>query len=150
MPNRLPESVQQVADVIGEAAALDLVRRWPRTRTNGDTPFRPIVYVPARLTPDHRLVAILGWNAAEMLVRAFGGDIIFLATCANVVRCNRDDAIAEALGRNASPAAIALRFGMSERHVRRIASKLRADKLAMGKRAARSDHANVISQSAAA
>lgn len=150
MPNRLPESVQQVADVIGEAAALDLVRRWPRTKTNGDVPFRPVLYVPARLAPDHRLVAILGWHKAEALVRVFGGDIIFLATCANVVRCDRDEAIAKALAKHATPAAIAVRFGISERHVRRIASRLRADKSAMGTRAARTDHAPVNPQAFAA
>lgn len=129
--SRLPDSVQQIADVIGEAAALDLVRRWPRTKTNGDTPFRPVIYIPAKLSPDHRLVSIVGWSNAAKLVRMFGGDIIFLATCAITLRDDRNDAIADMLAKNASPAAVAIKLGMSERHVRRIASKARADKPAM-------------------
>lgn len=150
MSKPLPDSVQQVAEVIGRESALELVRRWPRTKTNGDVPFRPVLYVPARLSPDHRLVAILGWNKAEALVRVFGGDIIFLATCANVVRDSRDDAIADALARNATPAAIATRLGMSERHVRRIAAKIRADMSAMGSRSNLSDHAATFETAIAA
>jgi hypothetical protein len=150
MSKRLPDSVQQVAEVIGEAAALELVRRWPRTKTNGDVPFRIVLYVPTRLAPDHRLVAILGWGNAEKLARVFGGEIIFLATCANVSRSDRDEEIAKALSAHASPAAIAARFGISERHVRRIASKLRADKSAMGTRSMRADHAPVNHRAIAA
>jgi hypothetical protein len=116
---KLPDSVQQIAEVIGEAAALELVRRWPRTKTNGDTPFRPVIYVPATLTPSHRLVSILGWHNALKLSKAFPSDIIFLATCAGTVRDDRNEMIAK-LSATASPAAIAARVGLSERHVRRV------------------------------
>lgn len=138
--SRLPESVRQVAEVIGETAALELVKRWPRQAVRGDVPFRPVMYVPSRLTPDHRLVAIIGWMLAERLVKAFGGDIIFLAMCANIVRNDRDQAIAEAVARNATPAAIAARFGMSERQVRRIIAKVRADIAAMETKRIHGDH----------
>jgi len=140
MTNRLPDSVRQVAEVIGEAAALELVKRWPRQAVKGDTPFRPVIYVPAKLTPDHRLVSIIGWHLAVKLVKACGGDIIFLATCANIVRDDRNQAIADALDRNASPAAIAARFNMSERQVRRVIAKMRSDSLAMGTVGMRGQH----------
>lgn len=140
MTNRLPDSVRQVAEVIGEVAALELVKRWPRQAVKGDVPFRPVIYIPAKITPDHRLVQIIGWPLAVRLVKRFGGDIIFLATCANIVRDDRNQAIADALERNTSPAAIAARFNMSERQVRRVIAKMRADSPAMGTGAVRGQH----------
>lgn len=147
--SRLPDSVQQIADVIGEAAALELVRRWPRTKTNGDIPFRPIMYVPAKLTPEHRLVAILGWQNAARLVRVFPGDLIFLATCAITLRDDRNDVIASMIARKVSVASVSIKLGMSERHVRRIVTKMRADKAAMERARTRKDHSYITAATAA-
>lgn len=148
MPNALPDSVQQVAEVIGEEAALKLVNGWPRTAKAS----RPVVYVPARLTPDHRLVAILGWQTAERLVRVFGGDILFLATCASARRAGRDAEIEEDMrnGPTLSPAVIAQRYGIHVVHARRIMNRLRANIPAMGSEGAQEDHARTSPHSAAA
>lgn len=140
---KLPDSVQMIADVIGEDAALELVRRWPRQPDKRYSCDRIIVSIPKRPTTSSRLVAILGWDNAAKLSREFGGEVLTLATCANLRRNDRDQAIARALANNATPAAISLRFGLNERHVRRIAARLRAEAAAipaMGTRNLIADH----------
>lgn len=145
MSKPLPDSVQQIADVIGEDAALTLVRRWPRTRSG-----RPVLYVPATLPADHRLVAIIGWHAAARLVKVFAGEIIFLATCAVVQRDGRNQLIAAALANRASPAAVAIKHGVSERQVRRIAAAMRAAIHAMATTGPRGNHAPDTTRASAA
>jgi hypothetical protein len=145
MSKPLPDSVQQIAEVIGEDAALTLVRCWPRTRSG-----RPVLYVPATLPADHRLVAIIGWHAAARLVKVFHGEIIFLATCAIVQRDGRNQLIAEALANRASPAAVAIKHGVSERQVRRIAAAMRADISAMDAAGRRGNHSRDIPQASVA
>lgn len=150
--SRLPESVQQVAEVIGESAALDLVRRWPRTRTKGDVPFRPVLYVPARLPERHRLIDIIGADKARELVRVFAGETIFLATCASVVRNDRDTAILEAMRGQPTmtPAAVSAKFGIHPEHARKIMRRLRSSIPAMGTGEARRDHHDSIPKAHAA
>jgi hypothetical protein len=86
---RLPESVQEVADVIGRENALRLVGALP------SLPSKPwIAWVsvpqPARLRPDHDLVAILGWPGAVLMCRAFGGELLQLSRCRGLERAARN------------------------------------------------------------
>lgn len=148
MSKRLPDSVQQIADVIGEEAAVALVAILPRVKRDypsGDA----VLYVPKNIGPDHRFVAAIGYVAAMKLSRYFGGDLMFVATCAGRRKATRNAEILEAL-KTASPAAVAIRFGITERHVRRIASTARNDIPPMGTRATYPDHAPVNSQAYAA
>ena len=70
----LPESVQEIADVIGTEAALRLVCQLPECyRDAGKKSRKVILYVPKRLPLDHQLVEILGFPTAQKLVAAFGG-----------------------------------------------------------------------------
>lgn len=95
MPRSLPRSVQQIADVIGRDAALNLIRQLPRAYMGkpGRKSWRVLLYVPQRLRPDHELVRILGWQNAERLVRAFGGELLKPANCAEIYREFRDRSI---------------------------------------------------------
>ena len=87
---RLPDSVQQIADVIGREQALLLVGKLPRciAGKDGHKSSRVVMYVPtlARLALDHKLVQILGWIDAEKLSRHFGGEIMYPANCAHIQR----------------------------------------------------------------
>lgn len=77
----LPKSGQEIADVIGRDRALFLIgqlprcsfrdKRWPNAMVT-----EPILYVPKRIKPDHKLVDLVGWDAAVKLVKAFGGEIL--------------------------------------------------------------------------
>lgn len=69
----LPQSVQEIADVIGRERALFLIGQLPRC---GKRSWRVAVYVPRTLKPDHILVRILGWVDAQRMARHFGGEIL--------------------------------------------------------------------------
>lgn len=83
MTDRLPPSVQEIADVIGREKALLLVGKLPASSARS---WRRIVYIPKRLNckSGHQLVCYVGWNAAEKLVRHFGGEILQPANCSKV------------------------------------------------------------------
>ena len=88
---QLPQSVQEIADVIGRQAALELVgqlgtyevrdKRYPNSITN-----RKVLFVPASLKPDDRIIGMIGYVNAVKLVRAFGGSFLFPAPCAEIYR----------------------------------------------------------------
>lgn len=121
---RLPRSVQEIADVIGSERALYLVGQLPRchqTRKNSkQTSWHVILYVPKTLKPDHALVKLLGWHDAAKLVTAFGGEILQPASCAEIYRRFRDQAIARMLEEGDSTAYLAELFGMSAEMIRRV------------------------------
>ncbi|MFB9149543.1 hypothetical protein [Roseovarius ramblicola] len=68
-----PQSVRELAEVIGLDQALHLCRSLPRC---GSRPWRVAVYVPKRMPLDHKLVAILGYRDAMRLARHFGGEVL--------------------------------------------------------------------------
>ncbi len=102
-PPPLPDSVQEIADVIGRAA-LRLVGALPRWRggSPGHESTRVILYVPRKLRPDHRLVQIIGYPAALRLVQAFGGEILYPANCNHWAKYLRDARVIELFEAGAS------------------------------------------------
>ena len=81
---RLPESVQEIADVIGREKALSLIGSLPQA---GSRSWRVCLYVPKRLpSTDHPLVRTLGWRDANRLVWAFSGMILQPSNCRFLVR----------------------------------------------------------------
>lgn len=119
---RLPESVQEIAEVIGRDSALYLVGQLPRcySGVDGKKGVRVILYVPKRIKPDDLLVRILGWRDAMRLVGAFGGEILQPASCADVYRGFRDRTIERLAADGMKPAAIAALLEVSDRHVRNL------------------------------
>lgn len=118
----LPQSVQEVADVIGRERALYLVGRLPRTvqtKRDGRTRHRIFLYVPKRLPVDHQLVKLVGWPDAAALVREFGGMILNLESCHQMAREFRNKALRR-MASTASVAALAVLFDMTEKNVRLI------------------------------
>ncbi|WP_290872059.1 helix-turn-helix domain-containing protein [Aquabacterium sp.] len=123
----LPQSVQQIADVIGSEKALLLVgklprchrrdERWPNAK-NGQA----VMYVPKleNLSLDHKLVEILGWPDAEKLSREFGGLIMYPAKCADLARKFLHASILRMARTGIKSTAVAVAFGVSERTVRNL------------------------------
>jgi hypothetical protein len=118
---RLPKSVQEIADVIGREAALLLIGALPRSYsgTPGKKSNKVIMYVPtvARLGADHQFVRIIGWHKAVALCKAFGGEIMYPANCADIYRAFRDDSILTMAKQGVKHALLAEWFGVSTRHV---------------------------------
>lgn len=129
---KLPRSVQEIADVIGRERALFLIGKLPkcyvadkrrREKNVGGFSERVMLYVPKVLRPDHSLVRILGWNDAQALVNAFGGEMLAPGNCREVYRPFRDQHMARLVGEGVQPATVALWFGVSEKLVRNVSAE---------------------------
>jgi hypothetical protein len=123
----LPRSVQEIADVIGRDKALLLIGKLPRSysrdkRWPGAQNSTLVLYVPTvkRLGLDHMLVKTLGWIDAVKMCEAFGGEIMYPASCANITRAFRDQSILSMARTGMKAASIAAIIGVSDRHVRNL------------------------------
>jgi len=113
----LPASARELAEIIGLPAALRLVEGW------GGWSF---LYVPKAPGPEHALSRALGHQAALALAAAYGGDYIrSIPRCADAMRLARDRRLLGRRAEGASPAGLALEFGLTERHVWRILAEAR-------------------------
>lgn len=121
---RLPNSVQEIADVIGRERALYLIGRLPRCIAGvpGKQSSRVILYVPTvqRLPADHELVRILGYNDAVKLCRAFGGEILQPANCSEIYRRYRDAQISRMSSEGMTAVHIASIVGVHAQYVRAL------------------------------
>ena len=125
----LPNSVREIAEVIGRRAALHLIGQLPACYRDADKKSAKVMmYVPKRLGPDHRLVEILGFPTAMKLVKAFGGEILHPANCRSIYARMRDELVIRMMDMGARPALLAELFGMTERNVNNIFRKNRPRK----------------------
>lgn len=83
----LPETVAEIAEVIGREKALDFIGRLP---VSGSRAWRVCVYIPKRLPADHKLVRMLGWHDASKLCHAFSGMILQPSNCRFLHRAHRN------------------------------------------------------------
>jgi Mor family transcriptional regulator len=123
----LPASVQEIADVIGRDKALLLIGKLPKAysrdkRWPGAQKSTLVLYVPTvkRLGLDHFLVKTLGYIDAVKMCEAFGGEIMYPASCANIHRAFRDQSILSMVRAGMRPMNVAAIIGVSERHVRNL------------------------------
>ena len=123
MYGRLPQSAQEIADVIGVERTLYLIGKLPKIRSGqpGKESTRVVLYVPKRLPIDHMLVRILGWKDAEKLSIHFPGEILSPALCNEVYRAWRDRAICNLLKSGLSTTIVAQWFDLSTKQVVRVA-----------------------------
>lgn len=128
---RLPKSAQEIADVIGRDRALYLIGQLPTceiidSRTGGRGGRQPMLYVPTmrRLTPDHFLVRVLGWNDAERLSSVFGGEILQPASCVDIYRKFRNAEIIRMVKEGMSVPQAAEVVGITDRQARNIAKEI--------------------------
>jgi len=126
MHNRLPAHAQQVADVIGMDRLLHLAGNWKAT-ISGSEASQMMVYIPAKLTPDHRLVRVLGWHDAEKLVQAFRNEILFIPKCTDHYKGWRNQAIRRLAGDGLKTTELAEWFGMSTRQIRNVTREIRLE-----------------------
>lgn len=110
---QLPESLVDVADVIGLSATLALVEKAGGVR----------IYVPERLGDDHRLIEWLGRDAAVKLSEAYAMEELVVPRCAEQLRNVRNRCIRQERSLGASTAELALRYRLTERQVFTILSR---------------------------
>jgi hypothetical protein len=121
----LPDSVKEIADVIGRDQALYLIGQLPRcyspdARYPAARKSTVIMYVPKRLEPNSDLVRILGWKDASRLAREFAGMLIHPPSCADILRQHRDKNIVRLASEGISNSMLADWFSLDVSQVRRI------------------------------
>ncbi|MEP3304332.1 MAG: hypothetical protein ABJO05_20410, partial [Roseibium sp.] len=107
---RLPESVQEIAEVIGRDKALEFIGKLP---VSGSRSWRVCVYIPKRISFDHKLVELLGWQDACKMVYAFSGMILQPSNCRFIHRKHRDREIMRMLNEGMAINEIADRVELS-------------------------------------
>ena len=113
----LPESVAEIAEVIGREKALEFVGNLPQA---GKRPWRVCVYIPKTLPANHRLVELLGWHDAARMVSAFSGMILQPSNCRYLEREARWRRVLELAAEGAPEDEIADHIGLSVDRVREI------------------------------
>lgn len=104
----LPESLREIADVIGMEAAEKLGTVYGGRRLR----------FPRTIEADHELAELLGLEAARELCRVYGGERICVPS--GVRRAQRDALIRHRLAGGEKPGTLADEYGLSERMVHYI------------------------------
>ncbi|MFY0309650.1 hypothetical protein ACFMBG_07105 [Leisingera sp. D0M16] len=74
----LPETVAEIAEVIGRGNAVRLVEG---TRAKGSRKWRRQLYVPGEMHVEHRIAKMIGREAADLLSHSHANCIIELPSC---------------------------------------------------------------------
>lgn len=104
----LPLGMQEIADAIGVPAALALIQAFGGVG----------LYVPKRFDPEHGLCALIGPAALIKLIEIRGGEAVEIPRALASARAERDACMRRDRSMGASQRELALRYQMTERHVR--------------------------------
>ena len=103
----LPASLHDVIDIIGVPATLKLVEHFGGI----------VLYVPAELNADHRIVKVIGLRAATMLWEHYQTDAIEVPRCHEALRLARNAEIRARHHSGATVEQLALDYGLTMRSV---------------------------------
>jgi len=114
---KLPESVAEIAAVIGREKALYLIGQLPQA---GKRKWRVCLYIPKRMPLDHHLVRLLGYADAKKMAYAFSGMILQPSNCKSIYRAYRDREIRRMAKEGTSVGQIASVVDLSPYRIREI------------------------------
>jgi Mor family transcriptional regulator len=103
----LPKTLETVCSVIGFANTMKIVAGY-----SGSS-----VFVPKILKQNHRLVALIGEEASQLMSGRFGGSLIQIARAVKILAVIRDRSIVRRYDRGSKVSVIARDAGITERHV---------------------------------
>lgn len=107
----LPESVRELAALIGLPATERLVKRYGGIG----------VRVPKTMRPDHPLAVVVGFEAAATLAAAYGGTVLEVRACHQVTLAIRNAEIRRRHEENGEPTwRLALEYELSQRQIKSI------------------------------
>lgn len=110
-PRLLPETAQQLVELLGVEPALVLIRALGGVR----------VHIPKHFSKGHKLTALLGEDAAKVLMDMYAGEALVVPKCEQLIRYQQVKALLDA----GTPAGqIALATGYTERHIYKIRQEL--------------------------
>lgn len=108
----LPQSLQEMAEVIGLMAVLKLVDRYGGRR----------ICIPRRLDPGHPLIEVLGQRPAAALVQTYALERIYVPSATRAIIASRDKEIRRRKGQQSVPS-LAEEFGLTDRQIWSILSE---------------------------
>ncbi len=114
--HKLPDSVQDLVDLIGLTAALAIVEERGGIR----------LYVPTRVSRDHWLAKTIGPRAFGTLVDVYAGEEIDVPRCVDALRAVRELAIINDARAGLSQAQLARKYGYTERGIRKLMQRVGA------------------------
>lgn len=110
----LPESLRQLIELVGVAAALSLVSAFAGN----------VIQIPLRSRPGgmmrERLVHLMGEPLAERLIQSYAGERMPIPRCVQALRDARDREIIGAYDAGASVVTLTARYALTERQIRTI------------------------------
>lgn len=111
----LPESVEEIAEVIGRGNAVRLVEG---TRASGKRRWRRSLYVPTDMPEEHRIASMIGLDAATRLSFSHGNCIVELPSCFALRKAYAADYAHGLADAGASEAEIAKEMGIETKTVK--------------------------------
>jgi hypothetical protein len=113
----LPESVEEIAEVIGRGNAVRLVEG---TRASGTRRWRRFLYVPAEMNEDHRIASMIGFGEATRLSFSHGNCIVELPNCHGLRKAYLASHTLQLTDSGASQAEIARELGIEAKTVKSL------------------------------
>lgn len=110
----LPESIQEMIDVIGLQATLLIVQERGGIR----------LCVPTKVSESNWLTQLIGKEAMSKLVEYYCGEEVEIPRCASAIKAAQDQKIFEKLKAGVSQAKLAREFGYTERGIRKLKKRL--------------------------
>jgi hypothetical protein len=113
----LPRDIRLIASIIGRQKAINLAGKL-LTRSG----YRVIsLYIPKRLTQDHKLIELVGENEAKALSDNLGGEILYIENCyRGLVTRFRNREIDRLSLEGVSNKTIAFLFNLTQRQIHNI------------------------------
>lgn len=108
----LPESLQEIADVIGREGAMKLTNELGGTR----------IFVPRKMKVQHKLATLLGFEQARLLSNHFGGETLTVVRTAHLVRQTRNREIVRRYDSGVGVRQLARENNLTERQIYTILS----------------------------
>ncbi|MEO5334125.1 MAG: hypothetical protein H7839_19100 [Magnetococcus sp. YQC-5] len=110
----LPDSLEEIADVIGREGAVKLVNECGGTR----------IFVPRKMRVQHKLATLLGFEQARRLSLHFGGETLTVVRAAHLQRRTRNREIVRRYDSGVGVRQLAREHTLTERQIYTILSSV--------------------------
>jgi len=114
----IPDRLQQISSHCGQQTALVLLLNFPGVH----------VRIPKNPNHSHKLAELLGMIAFGKLCSIYGDEIVSIPRAAKAIRAIRNQQILHDFAEGQTQAAIALKYGMTQRQVNKICNAVAFDR----------------------
>lgn len=105
--DELPASLREIQEMFGSDVAMSIKKRFAGIR----------LFIPKRLSPQHRLISLLGEENARRLSHHFGGETLFIPRDAKSERNRRNREIATRYDAGTPVRMLAQIYKLTERQI---------------------------------